>query len=325
MQQRPPFDLNQFRPPMIPRNIWRIVIPALVILILLYGSFFTVGPEEVGIILRFGKYDREVQPGLNFKLPFIETVYKVKVRSQLKEEFGFATVKAGVRTEYATRGFEEVSLMLTGDLNVAEVEWIVQYRIKDPYNYLFKVRNPRQTFRDLNEAVMREVVGDRTINEVLNLRNEVETAVEEKLQNLCDEYYLGFEVEQVQLQSVTPPDPVKPAFNEVNAAEQEKEKLINQAQAEYNKVIPKARGEAARTIEMARGYALERVNQAKGDVARFNALFAEYRKAKEVTRQRLYIETLGRVLEKVGNKLITDKEAVQVLPLLDLNKKGGQK
>ena len=170
---------------------------------------------------------------------------------------------------------------------------------------------------------MREVVGDRTINEVLNIRAEVEATVKVKMQELVDQYELGFEVEQVQLQSVTPPDPVKPAFNEVNEAEQEKEKLINQAQGEYNKIIPKARGEAARTIEEARGYALERVNNAKGDAARFNALYSEYRKAKEVTRQRLYLETLDKVLQRVGKKVITDEAGTGVLPLLDLNK-GGQ-
>ena len=276
------------------------------------------------MILRFGEYTREVQPGLNFKWPMgVEAVYKVPVRTQLKEEFGFETLEAGVRSRFSDRNFEDVSLMLSGDLNIAEVEWIVQYRIKDPYNYLFRVRNARQTFRDINEAIMREVVGDRTINEVLNIRAEVEATVKVKMQELVDQYELGFEVEQVQLQSVTPPDPVKPAFNEVNEAEQEKEKLINQAQGEYNKIIPKARGEAARTIEEARGYALERVNNAKGDAARFNALYSEYRKAKEVTRQRLYLETLDKVLQRVGKKVITDEAGTGVLPLLDLNK-GGQ-
>ena len=294
------------------------------IILFLSSSFFTVAPEEVGVILRFGEYTREVQPGLNFKWPMgVEAVYKVPVRTQLKEEFGFETLEAGVRSRFSDRNFEDVSLMLSGDLNIAEVEWIVQYRIKDPYNYLFRVRNARQTFRDINEAIMREVVGDRTINEVLNIRAEVEATVKVKMQELVDQYELGFEVEQVQLQSVTPPDPVKPAFNEVNEAEQEKEKLINQAQGEYNKIIPKARGEAARTIEEARGYALERVNNAKGDAARFNALYSEYRKAKEVTRQRLYLETLDKVLQRVGKKVITDEAGTGVLPLLDLNK-GGQ-
>lgn len=323
-QPKPPFDLNDFRPPSVPRNLFRYGIPLVLIILFLSSSFFTVAPEEVGVILRFGEFTREVQPGLNFKWPMgIETVYKVPVRTQLKEEFGFETLEAGVRSRFSDRNFEDVSLMLSGDLNIAEVEWIVQYRIKDPYKYLFRVRNARQTFRDINEAIMREVVGDRTNNEVLNIRAEVEATVKSKMQELVEQYELGFEVEQVQLQSVTPPDPVKPAFNEVNEAEQEKEKLINQAQGEYNKIIPKARGEAARTIEEARGYALERVNNAKGDAARFNALFSEYRKAKEVTRQRLYLETLEKVLQRVGKKVITDETGTGVLPLLDLNK-GGQ-
>jgi len=219
--------------------------------------------------------------------------------------------------------------MLTGDLNAAEVEWIVQFRIKDPYKFLFRVRNPIQTFRDMNEAVMREVVGDRTVNEVLTIgRQEIADVVEQKLQKLADQYETGIKVDQVVLQDVTPPDPVKPAFNEVNEAQQEKEKLINQAWAEYNRVIPKARGEAQRKIEEARGYALERVNRARGEAARFTALYNEYLKAREVTRQRIYLETMEEVLSNVGRKLITDEKATGILPLFQLDKSkkpgGGQ-
>ncbi|RMG43185.1 MAG: FtsH protease activity modulator HflK [Methanobacteriota archaeon] len=303
----------------------RIGIIVVVGFIFLYSTFFTVGPEEEGVILRLGKYVRTVGPGLHFKLPLgIEALYKVPVQRQLKEEFGFRTVEAGVRTRYSTRNYEEESLMLTGDLNIAVVEWVVQFRISDPYRFLFRVRNAISTFRDMNEAVMREIVGDRTINEVLNIRQEVESAVAAKLQDLCNQYELGLKVEQVQLQDVTPPDPVKPAFNEVNEAQQEREKLINQAQAEYNRVIPKAKGEAARTIEEAEGYALERVNNALGDVAKFNALYKEYVRAPEVTRQRIYLETMNRVMTRVGKKLITDEEATGILPLFNLNQ-GGQK
>lgn len=324
MDQQAPFDLNQFRPPQVNKNLIKWGLLGLIVLVVLYSSFFTVGPEEVGVILRLGKYTRTVNPGLNFKLPLgIEQVYKVPVERQLKEEFGFRTAQAGVRTRYEERPYKEESLMLTGDLNAAEVEWIVQFRIKDPYKFLFRVRNAIKTFRDINEAVMREVVGDRTVNEVLTVgRQEISTTVMEKVQKLCDQYETGLKVEQVVLQDVTPPDPVKPAFNEVNEAQQEKEKLINQAWSEYNKVIPKAKGEAARTIEAARGYALERVNRAKGEVARFNALFREYRKAKEVTRDRIYLETMQNVLKQVGRTIITDEKATGILPLFQFNQEG---
>ena len=216
--------------------------------------------------------------------------------------------------------------MLTGDLNAAEVEWIVQYRISDPYQYLFKIRNAETTFRDINEAVMREIVGDRTVNEVLTVgRQEIASAAEVMVQELAKQYETGIKVDQIVLQDVNPPDEVKPSFNEVNEAQQEKEKLINQARSEYNKVIPKARGEAQKIIEEAHGYALERVNEAKGDVARFNQLFSEYRKAKEVTKQRMYLETMNKILSNVGRKLITDKAATGILPLFQLEDKGGLK
>ena len=322
MDAQAPFDLNQFRPPQFNKSLIKWGVIGLLVLIVLYSSFFTVGPEEVGVILRLGKFTRTVNPGLNFKLPLgIEQVYKVPVERQLKEEFGFRTAQAGVRTRYEERPYKEESLMLTGDLNAAEVEWIVQFRIKDPYKFLFRVRNAIKTFRDINEAVMREVVGDRTVNEVLTVgRQEISTAVMEKVQKLCDQYETGLKVEQVVLQDVTPPDPVKPAFNEVNEAQQEKEKLINQAWSEYNKVIPKAKGEAARTIEAARGYALERVNRAKGEAARFTALYQEYRKAKEVTRDRIFLETMQKVLKNVGRTIVTDEKATGILPLFQFSK-----
>ncbi len=320
-------NLEDFKPPQFSGKTVRLVVVGILVLIFFFSSWFTIGPEEVGVVLRFGKYDRTVNPGLNFKLPFgIETVYKVPVQRQLKQEFGFRTLKAGVRTEYSSRRYQEESLMLTGDLNAAEVEWIVQYRIADPYLYLFKVRNAETTFRDINEAVMREIVGDRTVNEVLTVgRQEIASAAEQMVQELATQYETGIKVDQIVLQDVNPPDEVKPSFNEVNEAQQEKEKLINQARSEYNKVIPKARGEAQKIIEEAHGYALERVNEAKGDVARFNQLFAEYRKAKEVTRQRLYLETMNDILSKVGRKLITDKAATGILPLFQLDGKGGLK
>jgi len=211
--------------------------------------------------------------------------------------------------------------MLTGDLNAADVEWIVQYRINDPFKYLFRVRNAEKTFRDINEAIMREIVGDRTVNEVLTVgRQDIASTATVMMQKLADQYEMGIKVEQIVLQDVNPPEQVKPAFNEVNEAQQEKEKLINQARSEYNKVIPKARGEAQRTIEEAHGYALQRVNNAKGEAAKFSAVYEEYAKAKDVTRQRIYLETMNDVLQKVGKKLITDQNANGILPLFNIGK-----
>ncbi|KPK32385.1 MAG: hypothetical protein AMK70_10780 [Nitrospira bacterium SG8_35_1] len=307
-------------------NFKTIAVAAVVILALglFLSTWFTVEPEEVGVVVQFGKYTRTVDPGLNFKLPFgIEQVYKVPVERQLKLEFGFRTSQPGVRAKYSGTDFQEESLMLTGDLNAAEVDWIVQYRINDPYKFLFKVRNAEKTFRDINEAVMRNIVGDRTVDEVITFgRQEVADSVNIKIQELCDQYELGIKVDQVVLQDANAPKPVQPAFNEVNEAEQEKEKLINQAKSEYNKIIPKARGEAERTIEEAKGYALERVNSARGEASKFNSVFTEYLKAKSVTRQRIYLETMNDVLPKVGRKLITDEGATGILPLFQMDKRG---
>ena len=298
---------------------WRTILIVLVLVIVAWSGFFQVDPEEVGVITRFGKYTRKVEPGLNFKIPFVEKVTKVPVERQQKLEFGFRTTKAAIRSQYTREGYRDESLMLTGDLNLADVEWVVQYRIDDPYNYLFKVRNPENTLRDIAEAVMRQVVGDRTVNEVLTIgRTEIASSVEEQMQALCTEYLLGVKIDQVVLQDVNPPDQVKAAFNAVNEAQQEKETLINQAKSEYNKVIPKARGQAKETIQKAEGYATERVNNAKGEVARFNALYFEYIKAPEVTKRRIYLETMQNVLPKLGNKVITDQEGNNVLPLLQM-------
>ena len=324
MDQKPPFDLRDFRPPKINPKVVTLVVAVILILGFMMSTYFTVKPDEVGVVVRFGKYNRTVDPGLNFKMPFgIENVYKVPIERQLKLEFGFRTRTAGVRTQYSPVKYEEESFMLTGDLNAAEVEWIVQFRINDPYKFLFRVRNAEQTFRDINEAVMRSIVGDRTVDEVITFgRQEVADAVSLKLQELCDQYELGIKVDQVVLQDANAPKPVQPAFNEVNSAEQEKDKLINEAKSEYNKVIPRARGEAEKTIEEAKGYALERVNNAQGDASKFNSVFKEYLKAKKVTRQRIYLETMGDILPRVGRKLITDEEATGILPLFQFDRGG---
>jgi len=266
----------------------RWIVPAILVLALLFTSVYTIQPEEVGVILRLGKFNREEPPGLHLMLPFgIERKSVLPVQRQLKAEFGFATTSAGILSETTTRGHEAVSNMLTGDLNAAVVEWVVQYRIADPENYLFRVRNVEQTFRDMSEAVMRKVVGDRTVNEVITVgRQEIQDQVRQDLQALCDIYETGIRVDQVLLQDVNPPDEVKPSFNEVNQAEQEREQLINEAQSQYNRVVPRAKGEAERTIQEAEGYALDRVNRAEGDAALFESVYDEYRKAPQITRRR---------------------------------------
>ncbi len=324
MEQRQPFDLRDFRPPKINPKIIVMVVVAILFVSFIMSSWFTVDPEEVGVVLRFGKYHRIANPGLNFKMPLgLENVYKVPVERQLKLEFGFRTKSPAERTQYSPVKYEEESLMLTGDLNAAEVEWIVQFRINDPYKFLFRVRNAEQTFRDMNEAVMRRVVGDRTVDETLTIgRQEISITAALKLQELCDQYEIGIKVVQVVLQDVNPPEAVKPAFNEVNEAQQEREKLINQAWSEYNKIIPKARGEAERTIEEAKGYALQRVNNARGEASKFDSVFQEYLKARDVTRQRIYLETMNDILPRVGRKLITDEEATGILPLFQFDRGG---
>ena len=313
-------DIGKFRPGKPPIRV--ILIGALILigLAIAFSVVFTIQPEEVGIVLRFGQYTRTANPGLNFKMPApIEQVLKVPVQRQLKQEFGFQTAEAGVRTRYADRSFENESLMLTGDLNVAVVEWIAQYRVADPYKYLFKVRNVTKTFRDMNEAVMRAVVGDRSVDEVITIgRLEIEDQVKIKLQELCDRYETGIVVDQIVLQDVNPPDQVKPSFNEVNQAEQERERSINEARGEYNKVIPKARGEAEQVIEQAKGYAIDRVNRAKGDAVLFEEVYSAYRRAPEVTRRRIFLETMESIYPAMERKILLDNSLKGVLPLLQL-------
>lgn len=311
-------------PPKLPWQGVPGVLGVVVLALLAFTSFYTVDPEEVGVVVRLGKYVRSSDPGLHMRIPlWIERVRKVPVQRQLKEEFGFETKAGSGQSEFTTRGREQESNMLTGDLNAAVVEWVVQYRIVDPYKFLFRVRNVRGTFRDMSEAVVRRVVGDRTVNEVLTVgRQEIAGLVEQQLQELCTQYETGIKVEQVVLQDVNPPDPVKPSFNEVNEAQQEKEKLINQAQSEYNRVIPRAKGEALQTISEAQGYALNRLNTARGDSARFVAVFREYRRAPEVTRTRIYLETMNEILPLVSKKIVVDDELKGIIPLLNLEPAG---
>jgi membrane protease subunit HflK len=303
---------------------WIIIV---VVLVIYVGSstFFTVGVDEVGVVQRFGRHVRTAQPGLNFKLPAgIEKVTKVPVRRIDKEEFGFRTVAAGVRTQYAvSSAYEGEYLMLTGDLNVAVVPWIVQFRIKEPDKFLFKVRNVRGTLRDLAESTMRLVVGDRSINEVISKREEIADEARSLLQKELDEAETGIYVVTIEMKKTNVPEPVQPSFNEVNQAVQEKERMVYQAREEYNKAIPAAKGNAEKTIKAAEGYALDRINRAKGDAARFVALYNEYSKAKDVTRRRLYLEALKDLIPKLGSKYIIDADQKNLLPLLNLGKQEG--
>jgi membrane protease subunit HflK len=301
----------------------------LLIIILFFGSstFFTVGVDEVGVVQRFGKFVRTTQPGLNFKLPAgIENATKVKVRRVYKEEFGFRSTREEARTR--SRGGGEtasVSLMLTGDLNVALVPWIVQYRIKDPYDFLFKVADVRRLLVDMSEAAMRLVVGDRSINEVISKREEIAIEARNVLQVELDNAESGIHIVTIEMKKTNVPGPVQPSFNEVNQAIQEKEKMIYQALEDYNKEIPTARGEADRTVKIAEGYALDRVNRAKGDASRFVAVFKEYAKAQDVTRRRLYLEMVKDLFPKLGDKYIIDSNQKNFLPLLNLGKQIGVK
>lgn len=326
MAQEQNFDFNlppQFEK--ISKNI-RFIIIGFVAIAAFFSSFFTVDPEEVGVVMRFGEYVRTAESGLNYKIPFIEEVRLVPVERQLKQEFGYRTTSAGVNSTYQKAGYEGESLMLTGDLNLADVEWVVQYRIDDPFSYLFRVRNAESTLRDISEASVRQIVGDRTVNEVLTVgRAEIASEAQVAIQNLCNEYEMGIRVEQIVLQDINPPDPVKPSFNAVNEAQQQRETFINQARADYNRVIPRARGEAEQTIQQAEGYATNRVNTAEGEVSRFNDLYSEYIKAPEVTKRRIFLETMQEVIPVMGQKIITDEEGNNVLPLLQMQMNGLQR
>lgn len=306
----------------IKRNTIGLLILIFVAVMIVATVFYTIGPEERGVVLFLGKYARTTQPGLHVKLPMgIEKVIPVKVERIFKEEFGFRTTAAGVRTQYSAEQFLDESLMLTGDLNALVVTWIVQFKVHDPVYLLFKLRNPVQTIRDVSEAVMRRLVGDYSVDEVLTTkRAEISVEAKTLIQEILDSYESGIRIETVKLQDVTPPGKVQPAFNEVNQAKQEKERVINESLQHYNRIIPRAKGDAERMILEAQAYSVDRVNRAKGDADRFKAVLEEYRKAPDVTRRRLYIESLERVMSKPKEKFIIDSAQRGILPLLDFRK-----
>lgn len=299
-----------------------LIVAVLVIVVGVYSSMYEVNTEETGVVLRFGKFASYAEPGLHFKVPFgIDQVYLVPTGRVLKEEFGFRTMEPGARQSLSQRGLEEESLTLTGDLNVSDIKWIVQYQIRDPYKYVFSIQDPVGTIRELAEAMVRRAVGNANVTEVLTTeRVSLAAEVERSLQATLDSYDVGIRIVTVRFQDVTPPDPVKGAFNEVNEAEQQKESLIFQARAQYNQEVPRARGEANRALQEAQGYAVERVNRAQGETNRFLALLTEYRRAPEVTRQRIFIETMEVVLPQLDETYIMDDINGGALPLLPLRK-----
>ena len=325
--------MADYTPPDIKLNLklpslgWIAAIFIGILLIVgLWMSYYTVGPESQGVVRRFGKYLQTVDPGLHFKLPFgIDVVTVLPTRRQLKLEFGFATPGYVTNPIQAGQEPDEEKSMVTGDLNAALVEWVVQYRIEDPRQYLFDVRNPGETLRDLSEAAMREVVGDRTVDELITIgRQDIEVEALSRMQELSKRYHLGIRVDQVKLKNVNPPSQVQASFNEVNKAQQDRENAINIANGEYNNVVPKAKGEADQTIRAAEGYRFKRVNEAEGDVAAFSAVLQQYIKAPEITRTRLYLETMGEILPQTGQKIIVDESLRQLLPVLPLSIKPGE-
>ena len=317
----------------VPRFSMRWVGSALLVIVALafvWTGFYTVPAEAEAVVLRFGRFSHTAPSGLHFKLPLgIDTSEIVAVKRQLKQEFGFGTDGASWPSQVGPQNeWDEAKAMVTGDLNAALVEWVIQYRIERPDRYLFNVRHPDLTLRDASESVMREVVGDRTVDEVITIgRQEVEDQALQKLRALVASYDLGIKVDQVQLKNVNPPEKVQASFNEVNQAQQEKERAINIANGEYNKEIPRARGRAAQRIREAEGYAQQRVNEAEGEVSAFNALLTEYSKAPEVTRTRLYLENMADVLPRVKNKIIVSDDVKGLVPLMNLGElaaaKGG--
>ena len=310
-----------------PRRIAGIAFVVAIVLLIVVGvvtSFYTVAPEGRAVVKRFGKVVKVQEPGLHFKLPFwIDRAHFVPTERVLKEEFGFATLQPGQKTRYAkTREHEKQSLMLTGDLNMIDMEWVVQYRISDPDEFLHRVRNQRETIRVVSEAVMRRIVGNRLGSDVLTLgRVEIATEAQRQMQEILDSYEMGVRISTIELQDVTPPETVKPAFNEVNEARQQREKLINEAEKARNQAIPRAKGEALKIIAQAEGYAAERVNRAKGEASRFEAVLTEYKEAPEITRRRLYLEMIDDVMPKIGRVYFVQPGQSAPLPLLHLDER----
>ncbi|GAB4017784.1 MAG: FtsH protease activity modulator HflK [Bdellovibrio sp.] len=291
------------------------------------SSYYTVEPDEEAIIMRFGKYIGTYPPGLHFKLPYgVDEVINVKTKRVLQAEFGFRTQNTNSsRTQYSQKEYDDESLMLTGDLNVADVEWVVQYQISDPFKYIFQATEPERNIKDVSESIMRRVVGDRLVNEVLTTgRVEIASDAKDLMQDVLDRYDIGVKIVTVKLQDVNPPHVVKPSFNEVNEAKQEQEKVINQAEENYNKVIPEAKGQAEKIVSEAEGYATSVINRAMGDAEKFKAVLTEYQRAPAITKKRLYLETMEELFKRFKNVTIVDGQIKGLLPIFNEMKKAGE-
>ena len=325
-----------------------LIIAGVVIVAFLATTFYQIRSDEVGVVRKFGKYVRTTHPGLRVKLPFgIETVTKVRVKHIFKEEFGFRTKEAGIHTTYmsakdfmkklsysnvayqrkagfAADPFLAETLMLTGDLNCAEVEWVIQYQVDDPEEYVFNVRDVRGAIRDMSEAVMRQIIGDSSVDEVITFgKVRIQEEAKVKLQEVLDEFNIGIKIKNLVLQDVNPPREVKDSFDDVNRARQDKDRFRNIAWEKYNEVIPEAKGNAGKLVKTAEGYNIERVNRARGDASRFVATWEAYNGAKDVTRRRLYLETMAEILPSMERKVIIDEAQKGVLPFLDVMREGG--
>lgn len=301
------------------------LVPLLIILIIVIGAytcFYTVGPEGRAVVKRFGKVVAIEPPGLHFKLPFmIDRKYFVPTERVLKEEFGFATIRAGQQSQFAKKE-EHIrqSLMLTGDLNVVDVEWVVQYRIGDPDQFMHSLRNQRETIRVMSEVVMRRIVGNRLASDVLTVgRESIASLAKDEIQKALDPYEIGVDISTVELQSVNPPVPVRPAFNEVNEARQQRERMINEAEKQRNQIIPRAKGEALQLVAQAEGYEAKRINAAKGEAERFRSILEQYHLAPEITRQRLYLEMIDKVMPNAGKIYVVEEGTTGPIPLLHMD------
>ncbi len=310
-------------------NLGKLLIVVLIIIVLqgVYSSFFKITPSEVGVVLRLGQYSRTTPSGLHFKIPYIDKLFKVDVENIRKEEFGFRNKVLGQQASFDRRGYDSESLMLTADKNVINVAWIVQYRVADPYSFLFKVANVRQAIRDNSESVTRRIVGNMDFDYVLSNRDLLAASVKQELQEQLDKLFpkgaSGVNIGTVQFQDINPPDQVKPAFNEVNEADQDMKRLVNEAQETYNRVIPKASGDAKKIIEEAYGYQAERINNAQGETQRFNDILREYKNAPDVTRKRMYLETMRSILPTVESVYVIDKDQQAPIPLMNITSAAG--
>ena len=299
------------------------VVIVLLIALTVKSTIYTVKTEEEAIVLRMGKYLETTPPGLHFKIPFVDSIDKIKTTIVHQAEFGFRTrnTSAG-RSSYSSGNFDYESLMLTGDLNVADVEWVVQYKISDPFKYKFKTSSPERNIRDISESIMRRVVGDKLVTEVLTTgRVEIASKATSLMQEVVDKYDMGISIQTVKLQDVNPPESVKASFNEVNEARQEKEKVINQAERQYNEIIPEARGKAEKRISEVQAYGKALVNKSKGDASRFLSVLKEYKREPKLTKKRMYLETMERVFSKIENISIVDSKIKGLLPIYQFDKK----